>query len=253
MRLILVRLLAIVAVGIALPMQSARAAESADDLVAKNLAARGGAAKLAAISTLRLHGMFVAPGDFELSYLETRDREHGKVRYEQSIEGLTLVQGYDGKTGWRINPFEGRRDAERMSQDDTLALADDATIDGPLLAAKTSGSTVSYLGREDFEGTNAYKLRVTKRTGAEYVYYLDPDSYLEIKVVETRKLRGAQQVTLTEYGDYELVNGVYFPFAIESGPIDSTSAERQKITIESAQANVPVNDALFVMPAGAGK
>ncbi|MBC5799760.1 MAG: hypothetical protein GIX03_10050 [Candidatus Eremiobacteraeota bacterium] len=154
MRFFLVRLLAIVAVGFMLPMQAARAAESADDLIAKNLAARGGAAKLAAISTLRLRGTFVAPGDFELSYLETRDRKHGRARYEQSIEGLTLVQGYDGKTGWRINPFEGRRDAERMSQDDTTALADDATIDGPLLAAKASGSTVSYLGREDFEGTS---------------------------------------------------------------------------------------------------
>jgi len=253
MRLNLIRLLAIVAVGFALPMQSARAAESADGLVAKNLAARGGAAKLAAISTLRLRGKFVAPGDFELTYLETRDRDRGRARYEQGIQGLTLVQGYDGKTGWRINPFEGRRDAERMSQDDTSALADDATIDGPLLAAKTAGSAVSYLGREDFEGTNAYKLRVTERSGAEYVYYLDPDSYLEIKVVETRKLRGAQQVTLTEYGDYELVNGVYFPFAIQSGAIDSTSAERQKITIDNAQANVPVNDALFVMPGAPAK
>ncbi len=48
MRLMVIRLLAIVAVGFALPMQSARAAESADGLVAKNLAARGGAAKLAA-------------------------------------------------------------------------------------------------------------------------------------------------------------------------------------------------------------
>ncbi|MBC5799759.1 MAG: hypothetical protein GIX03_10045 [Candidatus Eremiobacteraeota bacterium] len=96
-------------------------------------------------------------------------------------------------------------------------------------------------------------MRVTKRNGAEYVYYLDPDSYLEIKLIETRKLRGAQQVTLTQYGDYELVNGVYFPFDIESGPVDSTSAERQKITIASAQANVPVNDALFAMPVGAGK
>ena len=189
------------------------------------------------------------PGDFELTYKETRARKDGKALIESSIQGLTLVQGYDGKTGWRINPFEGRRDAERMSDDDTRALADDATIDGPLLAAKARGSTVTYAGRENFEGTDAYKLRVIDPSGVQYVYYLDPDTYLEIKVVETRKMRGAPQITLTEYGDFEQVDGVYFPFAIESGAIDSTADQRQQLTIETAHANVPISDPAFAMPA----
>ncbi len=242
----LIRLLAIAAVGFLIPALAR--AESASDLVSKNLAARGGAQKLAAIKTIQFTGKLVFPGDFELTYEETRVRNKGQARYESTVQGLTLVQSYDGKVGWRINPFQGRRDAERMSQDDMRALADDATIDGVLLSAKARGSAITYLGREDFEGTNAYKLRVTQRSGAEYVYYLDPDSYLEIKIVETRKLRGARQVTLTELGDYELVNGVYFPFAVESGPIDSTPAQRQKLTIDRAQANIPVNDAMFAMP-----
>jgi hypothetical protein len=231
----------------ALPV-SARA-QSAADLVAKNLAARGGADKLAAIASIQFAGKTVFPGGFELAYKETRVRKDGKARIESSIQGLTLVQGYDGTMGWRINPFEGRRDAERMSADDTRALADDATIDGPLLAAKARGSAIAYLGREDFEGTDTYKLRVVDADGAEYVYFLDPDTYLEIKVVETRKVRGAPQVMLTEYGDYELVDGVYFPFAIESGPIGTTPVQRQQTTIDNAQANIPVSDASFAMPA----
>ncbi len=250
MRVILIRSLAIATIALLLPAQQARA-ESANELVAKNLAARGGAEKLAAISSIKFIGKMVFPGDFELTYLETRVRKNSAALYESSVQGLTLVQGYNGKIGWRINPFEGRRDPERMSQDDTRALADDATIDGPLLSAKARGSTVSYLGREDFEGTNAYKLRVSDRSGAEYVYYLDPDTYLEIRVVETRKLRGARQVMAAELGDYERVNGVYFPFAIQSGPIDAGPSGRQRITIDSAQANIPVNDAMFAMPGAA--
>ncbi len=247
MRVTIIRLLLIAAVAFLLPIEQARA-ESANELVSKNLAARGGAEKLAAIASIQFTGKLVFPGDFELTYRETRVRKNGAALYGSSIQGLTLVQGYDGKVGWRINPFEGRRDAERMSQDDTRALADDATIEGPLLSAKTRGSTVSYLGREDFEGTDTYKLRVNDRSGAEYVYFLDPDTYLEIRVVETRKLRGARQVTVTEYGDYERVNGVYFPFAVESGPLDSTPAQRQKLSIDAAQANIPVNDTMFKMP-----
>jgi hypothetical protein len=224
-------------------------ADAPPDLVAKNLAARGGAEKLAAIASIQFRGRLVVPGDFELAYQETRARKNDAARTDSTIEGLTLVQGFDGKVGWRINPFEGRRDAERMSDDDTRAFADDETIDGALLSAKARGAAITYLGREDFEGTDTYKLRVTKPSGVEYVYFLDPDTYLEIKVIETRTLRGARQVTLTEFGDYELVDGVYFPFAIESGPIDSTSSGRSRIEIDTAKANVPVSDATFTIPA----
>jgi hypothetical protein len=248
MRVFTARSLVTVAAVLVFTMRAARADEAAD-LIAKNLAARGGAAKLAAISTVVYTGKMVVPGDFQLSFSETLARKNNAARNDATIQGLTLVQGYDGKVGWRINPFEGRRDAERMSEDDTRAFADDATIDGTLLSAKARGSTVAYLGREDFEGTDTYKLRVTDPTGVEYVEYLDPDTYLEIKVVETRKLRGARQVTVTEYGDYELVDGVYFPFAIESGPLGSTSSGRNRIQIESAKANVPVSDSLFAIPA----
>jgi len=105
------------------------------------------------------------------------------------------------------------------------------------------------LGREDFEGTDAYKLRVVKPSGVEYTYFLDPDTYLEIKVIETRKLRGARQVTVSEFGDYELVDGVYFPFSVESGPLGSIAAAHQQLLIDHAEANVPAADTLFSMPA----
>jgi len=228
--------------------QAARA-DTGSDLVAKNLAARGGAEKLAAISSIQFTGRLVVPGDYELTYKETRLRKGGEARIDSSIQGLTLVQGYDGKVGWRINPFEGRRDAERMSEDETRAFADDATIDGPLLSAKARGATVTYLGREDFDGTNTYKLRVVDPTGVQYMYFLDPDTYL---VVETRKPRGARQVTQIELGDFELVNGVYFPFELEMGPLDSPADQHQKILIESAHVNVPLSEGMFHMPAAPG-
>ena len=56
---------------------------------------------------------------------------------------------------------------------------------------RSDGSKVTYLGREDFDGTLAYKLKVTQKDGDEFVYWLDPDTYLEIKVDETRRIRGA--------------------------------------------------------------
>jgi hypothetical protein len=144
--------------------------------------------------------------------------------------------------------FEGRKDAERMGTDDARALADEAVIDGALLSASIKGSKVDYLGREDIDGTNTYKLRISKTDGTVFTYFLDPDVYLEIKILESRTIRGAEQETEYDLGDYERVNGVYFPFSIASGPRNSADSDKQVITIASAEANGAVSAALFAMP-----
>lgn len=232
--------------GLAAMLPVAAAAQTAPELVAKNLAARGGEAAFAALKSVAFDGKLIFPGDFQLTYHETRVAD-GAVRVDAALQGLTLVQAYDGKGGWRINPFQGRKDAERMSDDEARSLADSGSIRGPLLSAAADGSTVTYLGREDFDGTDTYKLKVTQKDGDEFVYLLDPDSMLEVKMIETRRLRGALQVTEYELGDYEKVGGAYFPMSIESGP--QGSAQKQRTIIASGTANGEAPASLFAQPA----
>jgi hypothetical protein len=222
-------------------------AQTADALVAKNLAARGGAAAFDAIDTVKFDGTVIFPGDFQLKYEEIRTKA-GDVRVDMALQGLTLVQGWDGKSGWRINPFEGRKDAERMSDDEARSLADTGSIRGPLQRAAAQGSTVTYLGREDFDGTDTYKLKVVEKDGDEFVYLLDPDTMLEVKMVETRKIRGAPQVFEYEFGDYEKVAGVYFPMSVESWTPGQDN-NRQRTVIASGTANGPAPATLFAQPA----
>jgi len=226
------------------------AAQDAQSLVTKNLEARGGAAALAAIKNVSFEGRTIFPGDFELTLKQVTARLPGgnASRTDLSIQGLDLVQAYDGHGGWKINPFQGRKDAERMSADEGRALADSSLLEGPLLASRSDGSRVDYLGREDFDGTLAYKLKVTQKDGDEFVYWLDPDTYLEIKVAETRRLRGAQQTTETELGDYEKVAGVYFPMSVESWA-QGQDKQRQRTIIATGSANGPLDPSLFAEPA----
>jgi hypothetical protein len=138
-----------------------------------------------------------------------------------------------------------------MAADDARALADEGLIDGALLASHAKGSKVDYLGREDIDGTQAYKLRVSEADGTVFTYYLDPDVFLEIKVLERRTIRGSEQETETDLGDYERVAGVYFPFSITSGP--KNSPDKQVITIDTGEANVAVAADIFAMPAQPAK
>lgn len=221
-------------------------ADNAAELVAHNLAARGGAA-LSAIRSLRMSGKLTLPGGYEMTFSELKTRSPPAVRVESTLQGLTVVQAYDGKIAWQIQPFEGRRDAARMSEDEARALADEALIDGYLLGSSGPGNTVVDLGREDVDGTLAYKLRLTQPDGDEFTYFLDPDTWLEIKIIEKRRLRGAEQQTEYELGDYEKVAGVYFPYSIDSGPVGSS--QRQQLVLDKVAANVGIAGDPFSMPA----
>jgi hypothetical protein len=221
-----------------------------DELLAKHAEARGGLEKIKAIQSLQLTGKLKLSGDFtaEFSILR-RIKRPGQARMDATLQGLTSVRAWDGHEGWAISPLFGRKDPERTSLDESKDMMDLADLDGPLVDSATKGERIDYLGTEDIEGTVAHKLRVTFSDGDVQYVYLDPDYYLVIRVLYRRSVRGAQAETETDFGNYEKVNGVYFPFSIDSGP--KGGAKNRRITIDKAEANLPLTDELFRFPAAA--
>src|SRR3569623_168447 len=225
-------------------------ADSTDDLLAKNLTARGGADKLSAIHSLKLTGRIVFGGtDFSVdaAWGELQERpDH--VRSEVTLQGLPSVSAYDGHQAWRVSPFGGRKDAEKASDDDTKALAQQAELDGPRADWRAKGHRIEARGMEDVDGTPAYKLRVTRKDGDVWYVYLDPATYLEVRITKIHKVRGAEEISETDLGGYQQVAGVWMPFAIESGSQGGPRTSR--ISVERAEVNVPVDATWVRMPAG---
>src|SRR4029450_2151319 len=217
-----------------------------DELVAKNIEAKGGASALRDVGTLRLTGkMLVQEGQIQWAVMQVTKRP-ADVRTEASLQGMTQIEAYDGKEGWRVSPFFGRRDPERMSADDANALVEDAEMDGPLVDWQAKGNAVEYLGTEDVDGTPAHKLKVTRKNGDVSFVYLDPDHFLDIRVLTQRTRHGAYEEVETDPGDYEKVGGVFVPTSIEFG--SKGSPDKQRIIIDKVEGNVPVDDALFHFP-----
>ena len=218
-----------------------------DQLVAKNVEARGGAEAIRNLQSLQLTGkMLVNEGKLTFGYSETRKRPNS-VRTEYSLQGMTAVNAFDGNEGWKISPFQGRKDPEKMSADDTKALVEDSEVDGPLINWKEKGSAVEYLGTEDVDGTAAHKLKVTRKNGDVSYVYLDPEHFLEIRILTQRIEHGSQVETELDLSDYEKINGVFMPFSIESGP--KNSSDKQKVILDKAEANTTPDDAAFKFPA----
>ena len=221
-------------------------AQTADEIIAKNIQARGGLDKLKSVQTIKATAtMAMGPG-MEAPGLLIQKRGN-LARLEFTVQGLTAVQAYDGKNAWQIMPFTGKKDPELMSADEAKEVEEMADVDGPLVDYKSKGHQVELLGKEKVEGTDAYKLKVSLKNGDVLTVYIDADSFLTIKEETKRTVRGTEQVVESAIGDYKEVDGLVIPFAIESGV--KGSQEREKLTITKIELNVPADDSIFKMPA----
>ena len=221
-------------------------AQTAEELVAKNIQAKGGLEKIKAVNTVAMNGKVYVQGiTAEISQEQKRPN---MLRQNFTVQGMTQVQAYDGTTAWQIQPFNGRKDPELMGEDDARDLIEQADIDGPLVDYASKGNKVEYLGHDTVDGDDAYKLKVTLQNGDIINYYLDPDTYLEIKTEKQEFIRGNVRETEQELGSYKQVAGVYYPYSLEGGTKGNPS-DHVRITMDKIEVNGPVDDSLFKMPA----
>jgi hypothetical protein len=242
------RVTLLVLAGVALCAASA-AAQSADEIVGKYLQAAGGMEKVQAIHSLRRVGKYVGGGGFEAAIVQENKRDH-RVREEFVLQDLTGINAYDGTTGWKIEPWNGKKDAEALSEEESKSILEDSDFDGPLVDYRKKGNKVEYVGHDEVEGTDAHKLKVTLPNGTVFHYYLDTDSYMPIKIDTRRMIRGAEREYETIVGDYKQVAGWYLPYSFESNV--KGSSDKSKIMYDTIEANVPIDDARFQKPATKG-
>ena len=221
-------------------------AQTADDIIAKYLKTVGGMERIHAVQTLRRTGKFTGGGGFEAAVLQENKRPN-KVREEFSLQGMTGINAYDGKTGWKIEPWQGKKDAEALSEEEMKQIVEDADFDEPIVNYQQKGNKVEFVGLEQVEGTDAFKLKVTLASGDIRYYYMDADYHVPIKIEMKRMIRGAEQEFETSLGDYKEVAGWYLPHSLETGV--KGSSDKQKITFEKIEANVALDDHRFDKPA----
>ena len=149
-------------------------AQTADEIVARYVQAVGGMERIQAVKTLRRSGTFYGGGGFEAQMVEENKRPN-MVRQEFTFGGMTGATAYDGKSGWKTEPWGGKKDAESLGEEELKSIVEDADIDGPLVNYQQKGNKVEYLGTEPVEGDDAYKLKVTRASGDVVVYYIDTE------------------------------------------------------------------------------
>jgi hypothetical protein len=220
-------------------------AQTADELIAKNIQARGGMEKIKAIKTMRMAAKFEGGGGF-VAVVGQENQRPDLIRQTFTLQGMTAVQAFDGTSGWQIQPFGGKKDPELMGEDDLRDLLLDAEFDGVLVDYKEKGSTVEYLGHDVVDGDDALRLKVTLKNGDIIYDYLDPDTFIEIRKEIQQFIRGSVRDRVEGLGSYKPVNGVMYPFSISQGP--KNHPDEQTVTVQKMEANVKIDPADFMLP-----
>lgn len=224
--------------------------QTAEELVNKNIEAKGGMDKIKAVKTRRTTGKLISGGI--MAIVGQENMRPNLLRETTSLQGMTEVQAYDGSTGWQIQPFGGRKDPELMGEDDLRDLLIDSDFDGPLVDYKAKGNAVEYLGHDIVDGDDALRLKVTLKDGDIIYYYLDPDTYLEIRKETQEFIRGSVRENVSDLGSYKPIAGVMYPFSIASGPENDPSSW-QTVTIDKIEVNMPLDVSEFAVPASLKK
>lgn len=230
------------------------AAQTLDDIIAKNLAARGGVEKLRNLDTVKITGTIVAkmapgpgvqPKTVEVP-MTTWAKRPNRMRRDQKFPDRTISVGFDGTTVWVLDSTIGR--AQPMTGPQAEATRDDASFDPLFLSYKARGHTIELVGNEKLEGVDVHHLRVTKKNGQVEHHYLRADTGLEYRTVSTIEQGGSSFELRTDLSDYRTVDGMQVAFGMQQFRNGTPVLE---VRLDTVAFNVPIDDAIFAMPEAA--
>lgn len=223
-------------------------AMTAEQIVKRNVAARGGLEAWRAVNTLSMSGRLDAGGKppVELPFVMKLKRGH-KSRLEVVFKDQTAVQVFDGRQGWKVRPFLNRDEVEPYTEAEARSAASWEELDGPLIDHARKGTKVALAGTETVDGKAAYKLRLTFKGGEQRHVWIDGKTFLERKMEsEPRKLDGKMRGVAILYRSFGTERGLTTPRVLET--VVEGVAPTRKLTISKVTVNEPMSDALFAKP-----
>lgn len=220
--------------------------QSLDDVLEKHFEATG-AKKLAAKKSISMKAKMVQnAGGMTMEIpliidMKRPDKSLSKV----TIQGMNLVMGYNGKEGWMINPMTGSTAPQDMPEEQVKQTKEQFDmLDGQLYNWKDKGLTVELLGKEQFEGSDVYKVKVTKKEGDNSVLFIDAENYIVLKSENVSLVEGKEFKTTSFMSNYKEVDGIVMPF---SSTTKTAQGEMQMI-FDSYEFDKITDDSIFDRP-----
>ncbi|HXW08336.1 MAG TPA: hypothetical protein VD833_24100 [Vicinamibacterales bacterium] len=218
------------------------ARQTADEIVARNLAAKGGVERLKALTTARITASISGKGrDVRLTVWSKRPN---LMRREVVDGNQKIINGFDGSALWVEDPRLGGQ-PQRITGPQAELASQEAEFDNVFVDYRQKGHTVELVGTETLDSRSVHHLKLTRRNGRVQHHYIDAETALEVRVVTSLDQGGMKAEFATDFSDHRDVEGLKVPFTMVQS-VNGTPGQR--VTLERVEFNVPVDDAMFQVP-----
>jgi outer membrane lipoprotein-sorting protein len=214
-------------------------AQSIDDIVAKNLQAKGGAERVQAVQALKQTAHVTFQG--MTGTITVYAKRPNMVRQEIAVAGQTVVNAFDGTTAWSINPLSGSSEPMVVTGPQAEDIKMQSDFDSPLVNYKAKGYDLQMIGTETLNGREVYHLRLTGTNKRAQNLYIDAKTNLEAQIVGDSSMGPIEN----ELSDYRDVSGVKMPFMMRTL---SNGAVLGQIAVDTFEVNPKIDDAIFKLP-----
>jgi hypothetical protein len=211
-------------------------AQNADEIVKKHIEAIGGKDNWSKVKSLKSEMSMKANGaEIKITMFQIDKKAMRQNIALMGMEGYNIITTTEG---WTYMPFQGQTKPEPMTADDVKKSQDQLNLQDEFITYKDQGKKLEYVGKDDVDGTECYKLKMTDKEGIETTYFIDPSNYYTIKQTVKMKVNGKEVEGSTTYGDYKkLEEGIVYPYSVSGGWGESQ--------VTSLVINPKLDDSLF--------
>jgi hypothetical protein len=220
------------------------AGQALDEIIAGNLAAKGGVERLRTVTAVRQTSRLTLVQTGTTANLVVSARRPNLLRQDLSVAGHSMVTAFDGSTAWAVNPLVfGSAEPRVVTGPEAAMIQAQASFDSPFIDYQARGLIIEFVGVEELGGRRVHHLKLTFRDNQVQHCYLDADTLLEARIV----IETPAGDFIQELSDYREVNGLMLPFSLKTLANGAAVAE---IAVTGIEIDPPLDDAAFRMPSG---
>ncbi|MBI3883333.1 MAG: hypothetical protein HY305_03715 [Sphingobacteriales bacterium] len=225
-------------------------AQTVDEIINKYIKARGGKEKLNAIHSIYMEGMRNMMGNNILVKINKEQNKLSRIDFEMS--GTNAFSVITPKEGWSYFP-KFSDTAVQLPANAVEGMQSDLDIAGPLVDHLAKGHKAELIGKEMADGVPCYKIKLTTANNKNILYWIDTKDYFLIQSAQRGRSRFGHQkdgyapdaVITTIYKNYNAVDGILFPFIIETKMEDGGNKLDGATVYSKIMLNQPVNTELY--------